>query len=504
MRLTQFRVPVVLVALAVAVPMFAGVIGDDITVPVVGFVDGAGVSYRTELVITNHRDALQYVSFSFIQDGHDSEFSVFPIGPKETKFLPTAGFATGGGMTPRIGALRIRAKSAASGGDDGGAKIEANAYIVAERGKFGSSRQEVAGIASDEYNAEDAVFLGVRHSLGTGAYTNVGVVNMYAEPVTFYVRFQDSEPVPLTVPPFSLRQIRIPGEGGAGRSVHVYPEWSIGEGTPTHTTPWVAYASTIDMLTGDAYSGMRVPSTVPMFAAAEVTLPVVGYVNAPDDLRYRTELVITNYRDVPQTVRFELISNGEAVAFKTLELGARETQYLEDAGFTADFRQRGFLGALRLTAIHDGAPDPLGEIEANAFVVGERALGARGSTRQEVAGIAPADYTAHEAVFLGTRHSLGTGAYTNVGIVNLHPTQSETFVVEYQYAQPVTIVVPPLSLRQIRIPGEGSGGRWVRVHPNTPELPWVSYASTVDFLTGDAYSGMRVPSTTNYRFPGVP
>ena len=263
MKLTHFRAPLVALALFTTLPLFAGVIGNDLTIPVVGFVEGNGVSYRTELVITNHRDVLQYVSFSFVQDGHDSEFYVFALNPKETKFLPSAGFATGGGMSPMIGALRIRTKGAANGNDDGVGKIEANAFIVADRGRFGkdgSSRQEVAGIASNEYNAQDAVFLGVRHSLGTGAYTNVGVVNMYAEPVTFYIRFQYSDPVALVVPPFSLRQIRVPGEGAGGRYVHVYPEWSIGDGPPTHTTPWVAYASTVDMQTGDAYSGMRVPS----------------------------------------------------------------------------------------------------------------------------------------------------------------------------------------------------------------------------------------------------
>jgi len=28
-----------------------------------------------------------------------------------------------------------------------------------------------------------------------------------------------------------------------------------------HTTPWLAYSSTVDVQTGDAFSGMRVPAT---------------------------------------------------------------------------------------------------------------------------------------------------------------------------------------------------------------------------------------------------
>ena len=126
----------------------------------------------------------------------------------------------------------------------------------------GQTRQEIAGVATDEYRAENAVFLGVRHSLGTGAYTNVGIVNMDpTETVTFYVRFQYANPITVVVPPLSLRQITLPGEGNGGRYVHVYPDWSLTDESPAHTTPWVAYSSTVDVQTGDAFSGMRVPST---------------------------------------------------------------------------------------------------------------------------------------------------------------------------------------------------------------------------------------------------
>ena len=38
----------------------------------------------------------------------------------------------------------------------------------------------------------------------------------------------------------------------------VYPEWHSADGNTARTTPWVAYASTVDTHTGDAYSGTRV------------------------------------------------------------------------------------------------------------------------------------------------------------------------------------------------------------------------------------------------------
>lgn len=261
---STLRGSLVLLAFFCAVPLFAAVAAD-VTLPVVGYLElPNNLTYRTELTVTNHRDVLQYIELAFIVEGHAGPMAIFPLQPRETKFLPHGGFATSsGGQVGLVGAMRIRALQGFEGAPDPMGRIEGNAFIVADRGRHGSSRQEVAGIPSEEYEAEEAVFLGVRHSLGTGVYTNVGIVNMHpTQTETFYVQFQyQAEPVPVVVPPLSHRQIRIPGEGSGGRWVRVYPEWSLGDGQPLRRTPWVAYASSVDIGTGDAFSGMRVPAT---------------------------------------------------------------------------------------------------------------------------------------------------------------------------------------------------------------------------------------------------
>lgn len=248
---------------------------------------------------------------------------------------------------------------------------------------------------------------------------------------------------------------------------------------------------------------------------ADVTIPAAGIAHAPNDLLYRTELVITNHRDVPQYVMISLISDGHDGPRHIFQLEGRRTAYLPSGGFpTVTSDMATVVGALHIRALTSYDPDtenfsvdPQGQLEAQAFIVADRGrFAADGSSRQEVAAIPASEYTAEEAVFLGVRHSYGTGFYTNVGVVNMHPTQTETFYVEFEYANPVAVVVPPLSVRQIRVPGEGSGGRWVRVYPEwsigegTPlrTTPWVAYASTVNTQTGDAFSGVRVPSNTKY------
>lgn len=263
---------------------------------------------------------------------------------------------------------------------------------------------------------------------------------------------------------------------------------------------------------------LTLTAAIPMLAAiaADVTVPVVGYLDMPNDLVYRTELVLTNHRDTMQYVLLTFVANGHAFDYRSFPMEPGETKLLTDAGFGTSSPRQNFIGALRVTAtltpVMDDiegliyTPDPAGRVEADAYVIAEWGLGSEGASRQEVRGIPSNEYAVEEAVFLGTRHSYGTGFYTNVGIVNLHPTQTETFYVQYQYQEPVPVVVGPLELRSIRIPGEGAGGRWVRVYPEwsigegTPArtTPWVAYTSSVNIITGDAFSGQRIAAPKKF------
>jgi hypothetical protein len=257
-------------ALLLALPAFAG-IGSDITLPVAGRLELTGRIYNTEITLTNHRDVAQRVAVVLFVDGESRQVSSFILDPHQTLFRPR----DSSNWVPRgIGAVRFIGQVVDAIGitpdpeqfRDPAARLEAKALILHERGPFGlygSSRQEVESIPSEEYRVPQTTFAAVLHQPPT--YTNVGIVNMHpTDTVTFYVQYQFLEPVPVTVPPLSSVQIRVTGdrgvpteEGNGGRFVTVTPEWA--DDPSGRTTPWVAYASTVDGYTGDAFSGMRVP-----------------------------------------------------------------------------------------------------------------------------------------------------------------------------------------------------------------------------------------------------
>jgi hypothetical protein len=265
MKVSHLRGSLLLLALVSAVPIFAAVAAD-VTLPVGGYVVSANdLTYRSEITLTNHRDAVQYVIMEMIKDGAVQPRATFPMQPRETKFFEHGLLPTGGNRATNIGAMRFRAIQPFHGDGepvaDPQGQIEASSFIVADRGRFafrGSTRQEMAGVPSSEYHAREAVFVGVEH--GISAYTNVGITNLHpTRTETFYVEFQYHTPVAVVVPPLTLIQVRVSQIPEGGRSVRVYPEWSLLDDTSGRETPWVAYASTVNKLTGDAFSGTRVP-----------------------------------------------------------------------------------------------------------------------------------------------------------------------------------------------------------------------------------------------------
>ena len=262
------RLAVVSLLLALALPAAAD-IGHDITLPVVGNVFLPNLTYRTELVLRNHRDVPQQLVIDFI-GGPELFVNIFDpydalaaLDARGTHFFRQSFIPNTHGTF--ISAMRIRAAKPTGLENEHGiplyepdpeGRIEAIAYIVGDRGRFGylgSSRQEIQATASTEYHAREAIFHGISHD--ANIYTNVGITNMDTErTVTFFVEFPSLAPIEVVVPPQQMRSIRIPGEGNQAREIRIHPDWA---DTGEEPTPWVAYTSSVDTFTGDAWTGIR-------------------------------------------------------------------------------------------------------------------------------------------------------------------------------------------------------------------------------------------------------
>ena len=92
-----------------------------------------------------------------------------------------------------------------------------------------------------------------------------------------------------------------------------------------------------------------------------------------------------------------------------------------------------------------------------------------------------------------------------MGIVNLDPSGERTFDILQNTDDPTlapnfapvmtTVIVPPLSFRQVPLPNFRSMALQIVVTPRQPIDPrtWAAYGSSVDQITGDSWSHLAFP-----------
>jgi hypothetical protein len=244
-----------ILSLFIIVP--AGAATSDLTLPVFGRVTLPHVTYKSEIVITNHRGTSQNVAVYFIgrEDVGSGYVETFTIGAQEslfkTDFLERNLFAGRDG----VGAVRLVAVKS-DGQYDPNGNIDANVFVIAQRPDGGTSRQEVHSVPATEYFANKVTLAAIRHD--EGAYTNVGFVNLAEFPQRFHIAIAGRPWIDVDVPAMTSSQIRLPIEAVSDRSIVVYPDWAVTLADPAIPRPWAAYASTIDGRTGDAFTALRI------------------------------------------------------------------------------------------------------------------------------------------------------------------------------------------------------------------------------------------------------
>ncbi len=234
----------------------------DLTLPSFGRVTLPHVKYSSEIVITNHRDQSQRVEVHFIgrEDVGSGYVEMLTIGARQsmlkTDFLERNLF----GGRDGVGAIRLVSVTPDNASDPEG-QIDARIFVIAERPDGGTSRQEVHPVASGEYFAERATFAGIRHD--DRAYTNVGIANLSPTlDETFHIDIEGHPWIEVRVPALRVVQVRLPIAATTARTLKIHPNWAVTLADPAIPKPWVAYASTVDGLTGDCWTAHRLPPDI--------------------------------------------------------------------------------------------------------------------------------------------------------------------------------------------------------------------------------------------------
>jgi hypothetical protein len=226
-----------------------------------------------------------------------------------------------------------------------------------------------------------------------------------------------------------------------------------------------------------------------------LVIPAAGSVQGGNGTFFRTDAIILNFRSSTQNVRIDwLPQGGGATVSKTISFSASSGFSSED--FVQSVVGESGLGALVVTAITaTGALDPNAQLFMTTRIW-STVSGSAGTTSQQFNGVPLAD-VASSGTFGLYGHRRDARYRTNVGIVNLG-TAPRTFSISTPDGT-TTVDVPAMALVQTPMLGPSSAIplQIVIAPTDSSSAQFVVYGSSVDNITGDAWSslGTRLPQS---------
>ena len=237
-----------------------------ILIPAAGSLQGAnGTFFHSDLTLLNYRASAQHVQLQWLPQNVPGA-SVAPLvitmpaqsGINSEDFVASILHQTG------IGAILITGVMADGTTLDGNAQLVATSRIWTPQpnATSGTNSQQFNAIALTDINSSVLTMIG--HRRDSRYRTNVGIVNLSSNPQTFRIDAQTSagiESQTVDVPALSFNQVSLPGAD----SVVPLQILVTNVSAVQRTTGWIAYASSIDNVTGDAWSslGFTPPASAP-------------------------------------------------------------------------------------------------------------------------------------------------------------------------------------------------------------------------------------------------
>ena len=244
----------------------------------------------------------------------------------------------------------------------------------------------------------------------------------------------------------------------------------------------------------------------PLGAAPQLLIPVAGSTPGANGTFFRSDITIINFAPRDQRVKLQWVpQSGGAGSTSTITIPLASG--IRSADFVAQYLNQSGLGSILVTGVqNDGVTS---DLNAQLFVsirVWTPQPGTSGTTSQSLPAIPMSAVNTQVAALFAVGGADNPANYrVNVGIVNLDPANAQTFQIALPTSfgpqqPPFQLTIAPMSMQQI---GIGSGlppTQEVLIQNITPAATrsnsWISYGSTVDNITGDAWSELAVAGTT--------
>jgi len=250
------------------------------------------------------------------------------------------------------------------------------------------------------------------------------------------------------------------------------------------------------MIAAAAVNGQNVVTRGPV---PQLLIPAAGAQQGAGNTFFRSDITLINYRGVDQRVRLQwLPQDTTGVGMAPVDITISAASGIASEDFVTNVMQKTGLGAILVTGIDaGGSPDPSALLVATSRIWTPE-NGSSGTTSQSLPSIATRDIVSGSVAVLGARREVRYR--TNVGIVNLAATTQsfQVFVAGSFGTENHQVSVPPMAMTLFAITGASSTTplqiQVLDVGTPPRSSSWVTYASSIDNVTGDAWTTLGFTS----------
>lgn len=234
-----------------------------------------------------------------------------------------------------------------------------------------------------------------------------------------------------------------------------------------------------------------------LVSAQQYILPAAGSVQGGFGTYFRSDVSIWNFREESQRIVMRWLPQATSgVGLPTVELTVAAFSGIQDEDFVANVMHRnGSLGAILFTAVRpDGTPDPNARltIQSRIWTPQQNTLG---FTSQSFDAIRVTQITGDRRAVTNQRNDFRYRM--NVGIVNFDTQATRTWQILHA-SQTTPMTLPPLSMHLITLPRPPNSNDPFLVKilgDGGSQFTWVAFGSSVDNVSGDAWSSMAYTAT---------
>ncbi|MEO8215753.1 MAG: hypothetical protein ABI718_01605 [Acidobacteriota bacterium] len=239
---------------------------------------------------------------------------------------------------------------------------------------------------------------------------------------------------------------------------------------------------------------------VPLTFSAKIVIPAAASKSGANGTFFRSDITVLNFADHMQRVQFRWLPQGGG-AGSTTTLDMQTFNGLRSGDFVAEVLNQSGLGSILVTAVtNDGLEDPNGRLYAASRIWTPQA-GTTGTTSQSFPSVPFTSIDSPAATIFAMGAADDPDRYrVNVGIVNLDPVNTQQFQIAIPTvlgpSPTVDVSIPPMSMQQVAFGNGVSPTSQFSIVNNSPagsrSNAWIAYGSTVDNVTGDAWSELAV------------